>query len=168
MKLRICIHRLINKEKPARVTPLEYGNLIKWFANYKKGIPAYIRIDMTTQEAECVRLSEGIKYSESDHFSRYIYRHLRFAYPTYIFDSINFEIDDEGTPYWVCPVKKFNIGLFGGQTVGRLCLQCSYRRMTDYKVEDVPTWLIKCIQQSFLLICMIIMEVLSMDLLTVF
>lgn len=41
------------KEKPVRVTPLEYGNLIKWFANYKKGIPAYIRIDMTTQEAEC-------------------------------------------------------------------------------------------------------------------
>ena len=72
------------KEKPVRVTPLRYGNLIKWFTNHRNGIPAYIRIDMTTQEAECVRLSEGIKYSESDHFSRYIYRHLRFAYPTYI------------------------------------------------------------------------------------
>ena len=132
------------KEKPVRVTPLEYGNLIKWFANYKKGIPAYIRIDMTTQEAECVRLSEGIKYSESDHFSRYIYRHLRFAYPTYIFDSINFEIDDEGTPYWVCPVKKFNIGLFGGQTVGRVVLcNAVTGEMTDYKVEDVPTWVDK-------------------------
>ena len=55
------------------------GNLIKWFTNHKNGIPAYIRIDMTTQEAECVRLTEGIKYSKSDHFSRYIYRHLRFA-----------------------------------------------------------------------------------------
>ena len=140
------------KEKPVRVTPLEYGNLIKWFANYKKGIPAYIRIDMTTQEAECVRFSEGIKYSESDHFSRYIYRHLRFAYPTYIFDSINFEIDDEGTPYWVCPVKKFNIGLFGGQTVGRVVLcNAVTGEMTDYKVEDVPTWVDKVYSAELLI-----------------
>lgn len=140
------------KEKPVRVTPLEYGNLIKWFANYKNGIPAYIRIDMTTQEAECVRLSEGIKYSESDHFSRYIYRHLRFAYPTYIFDSINFEIDDEGTPYWVCPVKKFNIGLFGGQTVDRVVLcNAVTGEMTDYKVEDVPTWVDKVYSAELLI-----------------
>ena len=132
------------KEKPVRVTPLRYGNLIKWFTNHRNGIPAYIRIDMTTQEAECVRLSEGIKYSESDHFSRYIYRHLRFAYPTYIFDDINFEIDDNGTPYWVCPVKKYNIGLFGGQTVGRVVLcNAITGEMTDYDVKDVPTWVDK-------------------------
>lgn len=140
------------KEKPVRVTPLRYGNLIKWFANHRNGIPAYIRIDMTTQEAECVRLSEGIKYSESDHFSRYIYRHLRFAYPTYIFDDINFEIDDNGTPYWVCPVKKYNIGLFGGQTVGRVVLcNAITGEMTDYDVKDVPTWVDKVYSAELLI-----------------
>ena len=70
--------------KPVRVSPLEYGSIIKWFTNSSKGIPGYIRIDMTTQEAECVRLEQKIKYSKSDHFQRNIYRHLRFAYPTYI------------------------------------------------------------------------------------
>lgn len=140
------------KEKPVRVTPLRYGNLIKWFTNHRNGIPAYIRIDMTTQEAECVRLSEGIKYSESDHFSRYIYRHLRFAYPTYIFDDINFEIDDNGTPYWVCPVKKYNIGLFGGQTVGRVVLcNAVTGEMTDYDVKDVPTWVDKVYSAELLI-----------------
>lgn len=140
------------KEKPVRVTPLRYGNLIKWFTNHRNGIPAYIRIDMTTQEAECVRLSEGIKYSESDHFSRYIYRHLRFAYPTYIFDDINFEIDDNGTPYWVCPVKKYNIGLFGGQTVGRVVLCNAITGvMTDYDVKDVPTWVDKVYSAELLI-----------------
>lgn len=140
------------KEKPVRVTPLRYGNLIKWFTNHHNGIPAYIRIDMTTQEAECVRLSEGIKYSESDHFSRYIYRHLRFAYPTYIFDDINFEIDDNGTPYWVCPVKKYNIGLFGGQTVGRVVLcNAITGEMTDYDVKDVPTWVDKVYSAELLI-----------------
>lgn len=140
------------KEKPVRVTPLRYGNLIKWFTNHRNGIPAYIRIDMTTQEAECVRLSEGIKYSESDHFSRYIYRHLRFAYPTYIFDDINFEIDDNGTPYWVCSVKKYNIGLFGGQTVGRVVLcNAITGEMTDYDVKDVPTWVDKVYSAELLI-----------------
>ena len=140
------------KEKPVRVTPLRYGNLIKWFTNHKNGIPAYIRIDMTTQEAECVRLTEGIKYSKSDHFSRYIYGHLRFAYPTYIFDDINFEIDDNGTPYWVCPVKKYNIGLFGGQTVGRVVLcNAVTGEMTDYSVDEVPTWVDKVYSAELLI-----------------
>lgn len=129
------------KNKPVRVAPLEYGDIIKWFNNNSSGIPAYIRIDMTTQEAECVRLSEGIKYSNSDHFGRNIYRHLRFAYPTYIFDDINFEIDENGTPYWICPVKKYNIGLFGGTTVGRVVIcNAITGELHDYDIKDVPEW----------------------------
>ena len=100
--------------KPVRVTPLEYASTIKWFTNMKNGIPAYMMIDMATQDTECIKLAEGIKYSKSEYFNRNIYRHLRFQFPTYIFgDQIFFEIGDDGTPYWICPVKKFNIGLFG-------------------------------------------------------
>jgi len=131
-------------DKPFRVTPLKYGNLIKWFTNNGKGITAYIKIDMTTQVAESVKLTEGIKYSTSDHFNRNIYRHLRFAYPTDIFDTLNFEIDDSGTPYWVCPVKKYNIGLFGGVTIGQVVLcNAITGELTSYEVKDVPTWVDK-------------------------
>lgn len=127
--------------RPVRVTPLKYGSLFKWFGNQKKGIPAYIRIDMASQDVECVKLDEGIKYSESDHFGRYIYRYLRFKYPTYIFDTINFEIDDNGTPFWICPVKDFTIGLFGGQTVSRVVLVNAINgEHFNYKIDEVPTW----------------------------
>ncbi len=129
------------KGKPVRVAPLKYGNAIKWFTNNNTGIPAYIMIDMTNQEAQCIRLSEGIKYSTSDHFDRNIYRHLRFAYPTYIFDDINFEIDETGTPYWICPVKQYNIGLFGGVTIGKVVLcNAITGEMQCYDVADVPNW----------------------------
>lgn len=138
--------------KPVRVSPLEYGSIIKWFTNSSKGIQGYIRIDMTTQEAECVRLEQKIKYSKSDHFQRNIYRHLRFAYPTYIFDEINFEIDEEGTPYWICPVKKYNIGLFGGVTVGRVVLcNAVTGEMQDYAIEDVPSWVDKVFSAEMLI-----------------
>lgn len=130
---------------PVRVAPLVYASPIKWLTNQKQGIPAYIRIDMATQNTECVKLTAGIRYSESEYFNRNIYRHLRFHYPTYIFsDQIFFEIDDEGTPYWVCPVKKFNIGLFGGQTIGKAILcNAVTGECEEYNVEDVPTWVDK-------------------------
>ena len=130
---------------PVRVAPLVYASPIKWLTNQKQGIPAYIRIDMATQNTECVKLTAGIRYSESEYFNRNIYRHLRFHYPTYIFsDQIFFEIDDEGTPYWVCPVKKFNIGLFGGQTIGKAILcNAVTGECEEYNVENVPTWVDK-------------------------
>lgn len=129
------------KNKPVRITPLEYGNLLKWFTNRKEGIPAYIMIDMASQDADCIKLENGIKYSKSEHFGRLIYRHLRFKYPTYMFDTINLEIDENGTPYWICPVKKYTIGLFGGVKIGNVVIVNAVTgETTDYDVEDVPEW----------------------------
>lgn len=127
---------------PTRVTPLEYASPIKWFTNHREGIPAYIKINMTDQNVELVKLDQGIKYSESDYFNRYIYRHMRLLYPTYIFDDFNFEIDDDGVPYWVCPVKKYTIGLFGGETIGRVVLCNAITGETiDYDISEVPSWI---------------------------
>ena len=130
------------QDRPVRVSPLKYASLIKWFTNQGEGIPAYIKIDMATQDTELVKLDEGMKYTTSDHFNRNIYRHLRFKYPTYIFNDLSFEVDEEGIPYWICPVKKFNIGLFGGETIGRVVLCNAITGETqDYAIEDAPQWI---------------------------
>lgn len=130
------------QNRPVRVSPLKYASIIKWLTNNGEGIPAYIKIDMATQDTELVKLSQGMKYTTSDHFNRNIYRHLRFRYPTYIFNDLSFEVDDDGTPYWICPVKKFNIGLFGGVTIGRVVLCNAVTGETvDYAVEDAPQWI---------------------------
>lgn len=136
------IYTQINyKERPVRVTPLKYASFIKWITNQSEGIPAYIRIDMASQNTELVKLDQGIKYSTSEYLNRNIYRHLRFRYPTAIFDELSFEIDDKGVPYWVAPVKKFNIGLFGGETVGSVVLcNAVTGECKSYKIEDVPQW----------------------------
>lgn len=136
------IYSQINyKGNPVRLTPLKYASVIKWFTNRSNGIPAYIRINMATQSTELVKLEDGIKYTTSEHFNRNIYRHLRFAHPTYIYDDLSFEIDEEGTPFWIAPVKKFNIGLFGGETVGKVVLCNAVTGETEeYDIEDVPQW----------------------------
>lgn len=129
------------KGSPVRVSPLEYGNFIKWFNNHSEGVPAYMLIDMATQNVECVKLQQKIKYSKSEYFGRNIYRYIRFKYPTYIFDDISFEIDEIGTPYWICPVKNYTIGLFGGETISNVVIvNACTGEYKDYPVEEVPTW----------------------------
>ncbi len=125
--------------RPVRVTYLLYGDWIKWFNNRGEGIPAYIMVDMVTQEASVVRLSEGIKYSPSEHFGRNLMRQLRFNYPTYIFSDPIFEVDDTGHPYWICPKVEKTIGLFGGTDInGAVLMDAVTGECVYYK--DVPNW----------------------------
>lgn len=129
------------KGKPVRVTPLAYGDVIKWFNNNSEGIPAYIMVDMTTQETSLIRLNDGIKYSESEYFMRNLYRYLRFKYPTKIFDNISFEIDEDGTPYWVASTMTFRIGFWSGRDIeGAVLLNAVTGESKYYKLEEIPTW----------------------------
>lgn len=127
--------------RPVRVAPLVYGDVIKWFNNRSEGLPAYVCIDMVTQNVEVVRLPEGMKYTTAEHFSRNLYRHLRFAYPTYMFDAPNFEVDEDGTPYWICPRVVMTIGLFGGRDInGAVLVNAITGETTYYDAADVPSW----------------------------
>ena len=125
--------------RPVRVTSLAYGDLIKWFTNRSDGLPAYIVIDMVTQEAEVVRLNEGMKYTVAEHFGRNLYRHLRFQYPTMMFDEPVFEIDEDGIPYWVCSRIVKTIGLFGGTDVEGAVLVNAITGESEY-YQEVPSW----------------------------
>ena len=127
--------------QPVRVTPLEYGDWIKWLNNRAKGLPAYLVIDMVTQNVDVVRLDDGIRYTTAEHFSRNLYRYLRFRYPTYIFDAPAFEIDEQGNPWWVCPRMTRTIGLFGGtDIIGAVLVNAVTGEHSYYDVADVPEW----------------------------
>lgn len=125
--------------RPVRVAYLNYGDLVKWFTNRSEGLPAYIIIDMVTQEAEVVRLNAGMKYAPSEPLNRNLYRHLRFQYPTFMFATPVFEIDENGDPWWICPKLEKTIGLFGGDDInGAVLMNAVTGECTYY--EDVPTW----------------------------
>ena len=138
--------------RPFRVTPLQYGDVIKWLTNQKTGIPGYITIDMTTQDTTLVRLEEGIKISPFEHFNRNLQRYLRFRYPTSMFRGYYFEIDDEGTPYWICPVETRRIGLFGGVDIkGAVVVNGITGDHIYYDIQDVPTWIDKVYDADLLI-----------------
>ncbi len=129
------------QDRPVRATYLNYGDAIKWLKNRSEGIPAYLMIDMVTQEVTVCRTETGMKYSPSEIFNRNINRYLRFCYPTKMFYSVNFEIDEEGTPYWCASVVKKTIGLFGGTDIeGAVLVNALTGEHTYYEIGDVPTW----------------------------
>ena len=50
-----------------------------------------------------------------------------------------FEIDEEGTPYWVCPRVVKTIGLFGGTDIQGAVLVNAITGESDY-YDEVPAW----------------------------
>lgn len=130
------------KGTPYRVTPLSYADPIKWLYNMKKGLPAYIAVDMVNQETNLVWLESGMKYSTSEYFFRNIYRYIRFQYPTKMFETVSFEIDDEGTPYWVAPTIAYRIGWWNGKDIdGAVLVNAVTGESAYYDKADVPQWI---------------------------
>lgn len=128
---------------PCRVYPLRYGNFFKWLNNTKDGFPGYVIVNMNTQETEFVLLGEGtsegyIKYSPTEYLQKRLDRIIRFEYPTAIFGNISFEIDDNGTPFWICEVIEKKIGLIGGDDVKAIVMVDAVTgESVYYTIEEV-------------------------------
>ncbi len=123
-----------------RVTPLEYASIIKYFTNHQDGIKGYITVNSVTGESKLVKLDKGMKYMPSAIFNEKLERELRFDYPREIFDDYNFEIDNEGNPYWIVPTIKYQgIGM-KKEISGVIILDPITGKSKKYKVKDVPTW----------------------------
>lgn len=138
--------------RPVRVSPLNYADLFKWFNNRNDGIPAYVLVDMASQDTQVVRPSTPIYYSESEPLERNIDRYVQLKYPFYLFEQKSFEIDEDGTPWWVCPVQTRTIGLFGGETITRVVLvNASTGETQDMAIEDVPQWVDRAYPSDLLL-----------------
>ena len=127
---------------PYRVTPLSYADPVKWLYNMRTGLPAYIAVDMVNQDTNLVWLDSGMKYSTTEYFFRNIYRYIRFKYPTKMFETVSFEIDDEGTPYWVAPTIAYRIGWWNGKDIdGAVLVNAVTGESAYYDKADVPQWI---------------------------
>lgn len=123
-----------------RVTPLEYDGIIKYFTNRKEGVKGYITVNSVSGESKLVKLEKGMKYMPSAMFNENLYRHLRFNYPTEIFDKANFEIDNEGNPYWIVPTVKYSGVGIKKEITGVVILDPITGKSKKYSVDKVPTW----------------------------
>ncbi len=138
--------------KPVRVNYLNYDSFFKWFKNRKAGLPAYMITDMVTQEVSVVRLDDGVKYSPSEYFNNDLMRKLRFIHPGFIYDEVNFEIDEDGMPYWIASVVTKRIGLFDGDDIaGAVILNAVTGESAYYPMSEIPTWVDKAVSADMVM-----------------
>lgn len=135
-------YNLINYQgKSYRVSPLEYGGFWKYQNSKHSGIPGYVLVDNITGESELVELEQKIKFSPSAFFGDKLGRHLRKRYPSKIFEKAHFEIDEEGSPYYIIPTSTPAIGLFKGKVVNEVILLNAATGDTEiYDKSEVPNW----------------------------
>lgn len=125
---------------PYRVTPLEYAGFFKWLNNFREGIPHYFKVDNVTGAVTVETPEQPIKYSYSDMFNRDVMRKLRFSNPFTLFESPNFEVDDEGNPYYIATTYTRNFFLREPEANGLITLNAMTGETTTYTLEDIPTW----------------------------
>lgn len=127
--------------KPMKVANLRYADFFKYLSNRKEGIPGYVMVNPVDSTAKYVKLEQGMKYVPSGYLNDNIYRYVQIHNPTRIIDGCYFEVDDEGQPYYVCPVLHARVGLFGGMDVkGAVLCNPVNGEMEYYDVADIPSW----------------------------
>ena len=130
------------KNELVRVTPLEYSSLFVSLSKNKHGSVGYIEVNVVTKEAKLVKFDEGLKYMPSALFGNDLKRHIYSKYPGVLYDETNFEIDDEGIPYWVIPTYKPEIGLYGGKKNDEVIVcNAITGEMNKYNIGEEPSWL---------------------------
>ena len=129
------------KGAPKKVSNLEYDDFFKWIANRSNGVPGMVMVDPVRSDAEYIKLATPMKYVESAFFGKDLNRKLRFEYPTKIFDSVTFEVDDDNNPYYIVSCVKPRVGLFGAKDINEVIIfnPCD-GSSTLYALEDVPQW----------------------------
>ena len=144
------------KDSVYRVTPLEYAGIIKYFGNRSEGIPAYILVNSVTGETSLVKLKDlgldGMKYVPSAHFNENLHRQLQMQYPTLIFGSPSFEIDDKGHPWYVCTTYSYT----GYQTRKKVSGVVLFDPITGDSIKyddpiDAPKWIDRIYPESLVI-----------------
>jgi len=126
---------------PKKLSALEYDGFFKWLGNREGGIPGYIMVDPVNNTAEYKKLTNPLIYAESGYFGDDLMRKLRFDYPTKIFGTTAFEIDENGNPYYIVSCMSPKVGIFGAYDVSEVIIfnPCE-GNSAIVPVGEVPQW----------------------------
>ena len=127
---------------PKKVANLEYVDIFRWFNNAQNGVPGYVMVDPVNNDADYIKFDQPIVYVDSAFFGDDLMRKLRFSYPTKIFSSVNFEVDDEGNPFFIVSCMKPRVGVFGAMDVNEVIVFNPCDGSSEiYPVNDSPSWI---------------------------
>ncbi len=127
---------------PQKVSNLEYDGFFKWLGNRDSGVPGFVMVDPVKSESQYVEFKTPIRYVESAFFGEDLSRKLRMSYPTKIFHSVTFEVDEEGNPYYIVSCARPRVFLFGAMDISEVILFNPASGESEIMpVKDAPAWI---------------------------
>ena len=127
---------------PKKVANLEYVDFFRWINNSSNGVPGYVMVDPVNNDADYIKFDKAMIYVDSAYFGEDLMRKLRFSYPTKIFSTVNFEVDEEGNPYFIVSCMKPRVGLFGAMDVSEVIIFNPCDGTSEiYPVDGSPSWI---------------------------
>jgi hypothetical protein len=83
-----------------------------------------------------------VKYQPEAYFGSNLHRHLYLnGYLTTGLTDYTFEIDDEGTPYWVVTLYSHEVGFSGTNAYGVAVVNAETGDIQEYTPETAPKWI---------------------------
>lgn len=136
------------------IAPLVHRDIIKWITNLE-GTNGYIMVSASNpQDVRLVENLDGkqlkIVYQEEAYFLQDLHRHVYLnGGMKYGMTDFNFEIDDNGKPYWVVTLYEHAIGYGGSNAVGTAIVDAQSGEVKIYSIEDTPKWVDRIQPESF-------------------
>lgn len=128
------------------VAPLLHSGFFKWLSNLE-GSSGYVMVNATNErDVKLVQQLNGkdvkIKYQPGAYFFDKLERYVYFKGNLFVgLTDYTFEIDDEGTPYWVISTFKKKVGFYGEDATGVVVLNAQTGVIQHYGISDAPAWI---------------------------
>jgi len=135
-----------------RVSPLDYSGFLVALSLGSRGTVGYIEVDQSSGEGRLVEVPGGMKYTPGAILSKDLMRHVRWKYRTALLGSFSFEVDDSGNPWWIIPVLRKTIGVFGGsESAGIIMVDPVSGDVQKYERGAEPEWVDRVIPTDIVL-----------------
>lgn len=127
------------------VAPLLHSGLFKWMNN-SEGTEGYVMVSATNErDVKLIQNINGkdlkVKYQPGAYFGSNIERYLYFSgYATTGLFDYNFEIDDNGVPYWIVTKYRKEVGFGGNDAIGIIIVNAQTGEIQEYGITDAPKW----------------------------
>lgn len=126
------------------VAPLEHSGFFRWLNNdYTTG---YIKVSATnTNDISLVQsVNEKpikIVYQPNGYFNQDLDRHIWLnGYMTTLTTNFEFELDDDGNPWWIVTKYEKEVLMAGENATGVLIVNPETGEINEYSIEDTPEW----------------------------